>query len=113
MNTSSTCGAMPAWRARSCLMTVAARSSVRTRASTPWKRPIGVRTKSQMYASLMNLPLAKTGSTAIEGAFPLPMIGGALDRADADPMLGRDAARAARDFHLVARLQGLAVDVVV
>ena len=63
-NTSSTASAIAPLRATSCLIAVAARSSVRTRASAPSKRPIGVRTKSQMNASGMQRVLQQAGEIA-------------------------------------------------
>src|SRR6266404_1389331 len=53
MNTSSTTSPMALCRAARCLIATAARSSGRTRDKPPSKRPIGVRTKSQMKASLI------------------------------------------------------------
>src|SRR5271165_6675642 len=68
MNTSSTASPMAALRTTSCLIAAAARSSARTRASAPSKRPMGVRTKSQMKASVIDARFTG-GRTLRLGAF--------------------------------------------
>jgi len=68
--TSSSCAqSTPGLRAISALSGTAPRSSARTLASDPPKRPIGVRTASQMKTSVMAVVLPAPGACR-----PMPVV---------------------------------------